>query len=92
MAKFKLQMKNISKEFPGVRALEGVNLELLEGEVHALLGINGAGKSTLIKILSGIYGKDSGNIYIDGRFPTVGAKYRGGGVPLLSNYKDHLPD
>ncbi len=50
-----LEMKGIGKTFPGVKALEGVNLTIREGQVHALLGENGAGKSTLIKILSGAY-------------------------------------
>lgn len=63
---FKLQMKDISKSFAGVHALRGVNLNVKRGEIHALLGENGAGKSTLMKILSGAYQKDSGEIYVDG--------------------------
>lgn len=62
-----LQMKNVCKEFPGVKALEDVQLELKEGEVHALLGENGAGKSTLIKVLGGIYSKDKGQIFVNGQ-------------------------
>ena len=61
-----LQMKNVSKCFPGVKALEDVKLEAFSGEVLALLGENGAGKSTLMKILSGVYKKDSGSIIIEG--------------------------
>ncbi len=48
-----LEVKGLTKEFPGVKALQGVDLEVLEGEVHCLLGPNGAGKSTLIKCVSG---------------------------------------
>jgi ribose transport system ATP-binding protein len=62
-----LEMKGIGKTFPGVRALEGVQLTVKEGEVHALLGENGAGKSTLIKILSGAYRKDEGQILFEGQ-------------------------
>ncbi len=61
-----LQMKNIHKSFPGVRALQGVDFTLRKGEVHALMGENGAGKSTLIKVLTGVYSKDEGDIFMDG--------------------------
>lgn len=62
-----LKMENITKTFPGVKALDKVNLEVKSGTVHALMGENGAGKSTLMKCLFGIYGKDSGTITLDGR-------------------------
>ena len=62
-----LQMKGISKRFPGVQALDRVDLEVYSGEVHALVGENGAGKSTLMKILAGIYSKDEGHILLDGQ-------------------------
>ena len=65
MAEF-LEMRGIVKKFPGVLALDHVNLTVKKGEVHALLGENGAGKSTLMKILSGAYQKDEGEIYFDG--------------------------
>ncbi len=61
-----LQMKNIHKSFPGVRALQGVDFTLRKGEIHALMGENGAGKSTLIKVLTGVYSKDEGDIFLDG--------------------------
>ena len=61
-----LEMDGIVKTFPGVRALDGVHLDLKAGEVHALLGENGAGKSTLIKVLGGIYKRDGGEIVING--------------------------
>ena len=53
-----LEMRGIVKNFPGVRALKGVNFSVAKGEIHALMGENGAGKSTLIKTLTGIYQKD----------------------------------
>ncbi|MBO5176638.1 MAG: sugar ABC transporter ATP-binding protein [Lachnospiraceae bacterium] len=59
-------MRNIHKSFPGVRALQGVDFTLCEGEIHALMGENGAGKSTLIKVLTGVYTKDEGDIFIKG--------------------------
>ncbi|SHK36343.1 monosaccharide ABC transporter ATP-binding protein, CUT2 family [Clostridium cavendishii DSM 21758] len=61
-----LEMKNISKSFPGVKALEDVSLKAYGGEVTALMGENGAGKSTLMKILSGVYQKDEGSVFIEG--------------------------
>ena len=76
MAKILLEMKNITKTFPGVKALDNVNLKVEEGEIHALVGENGAGKSTLMNVLSGIYpyGTYTGDIVYDGevcRFNTI---------------------
>lgn len=62
-----LTMKGIDKSFPGVHALNHVNLEVQKGEVHALMGENGAGKSTLMKVLTGIYSKDEGTIIYEGQ-------------------------
>ena len=62
-----LKMVGITKTFPGVKALDGVNLEVKRGTVHALMGENGAGKSTLMKCLFGMYVKDGGQIYLEGK-------------------------
>lgn len=67
MADSIVRMEHISKSFPGVKALDDVSFELRAGEVMALLGENGAGKSTLMKILSGIYTRDAGDIYLYGK-------------------------
>ena len=76
MAKILLEMKNITKTFPGVKALDNVNLQVEEGEIHALVGENGAGKSTLMNVLSGIYpyGTYEGDIIYNGevcKFNTI---------------------
>ena len=67
MGDFILEVRDVSKIFPGVRALDQVSLRIRKGEIHALVGENGAGKSTLMKILNGNYKKDAGSIYIDGK-------------------------
>ncbi len=69
MTKTILEMRNITKTFPGVKALQDVNLDVREGEIHAVVGENGAGKSTLMKVLSGVYphGDYSGEIFYDGQ-------------------------
>ncbi len=79
-----LRMEGISKAFPGVQALQNVDFEAAAGEVVALVGENGAGKSTLMKILSGVYRRDAGRIFLHGQEveisepaprPTVGHRY-----------------
>lgn len=69
-----LEMKQIDKIFPGVMALQHVDFSLKEGEIHALMGENGAGKSTLIKVLTGVYEKDGGQIFMDGHDGEVSIK------------------
>ena len=63
----RVELINISKSFGGIAALKNVTLQVMPGEIHALMGENGAGKSTLMKILSGACSKDSGQIFIDGQ-------------------------
>lgn len=67
MGEYVLEMNHISKSFPGVKALDDVNLKVRPGSVHALVGENGAGKSTLMKCLFGIYHKDAGDIILEGQ-------------------------
>lgn len=62
-----LELKNITKIFPGVRALDNVDFKVKEGEIHALMGENGAGKSTLIKIITGVYKQNEGEMYVNGK-------------------------
>ncbi len=83
-----VRVAGVTKSFGGVRALRGVDLEVLPGEVHALLGENGAGKSTLIKILSGVQSYDTGLIEIDGRPVVYGtpAEARAAGISVV--YQD----
>ena len=69
MEEYRLKIANMSKSFPGVKALDNVNLKVEKGEIHALVGENGAGKSTLMNVLSGIYpyGTYEGDIIYDGQ-------------------------
>jgi len=89
-----LAMRCISKSFPGVRALSDVSLELMRGEVLALVGENGAGKSTLIKVLGGAHPPDSGEIHLDGqrvRFPTPTVAQHAG-VSIIYQEFNLIPD
>jgi ABC-type sugar transport system ATPase subunit len=88
-----MQMSGISKSFAGVHALDGVDLELDVGEVHALCGENGAGKSTLMKILSGIYAIDAGEIRIDGQPRTFATPLdaQGAGIAIVTQELSVVP-
>lgn len=67
MSNYVLEVKNVGKTFPGVKALDNVSIQVKKGQVHALVGENGAGKSTLMKILNGNYTRDCGEILVDGK-------------------------
>jgi ribose transport system ATP-binding protein len=85
VSEYLLEMKKISKSFPGVKALTDVDFQLKAGEVHALLGENGAGKSTLIKVLGGIYIAEKGEIIIDGQHVDIQnvADARANGISII---------
>lgn len=89
-----LKMSGINKSFSGIKVLEGINLEVEAGEVHALLGENGAGKSTLIKILGGIYSKDGGKIEINGQQVTINnvEDARKNGISIIHQELMMIPD
>jgi putative multiple sugar transport system ATP-binding protein len=75
MSEYILNIENLTKEFPGVRALENVNLKIKKGEIHSICGENGAGKSTLMGCISGVYSRDSyeGKVFYKGRETNYGS-------------------
>ena len=83
-----VRLEGISKRFPGVRALSDVTLDVVPGEVHALLGENGAGKSTLIKILMGAIARDAGRILVDGEETEIRSPLRAQALGLAAVYQD----
>jgi len=83
-----LQMKNICKSFPGVKALQNVDFFLNKGEIHALMGENGAGKSTLIKVLTGVYEKDQGEITVEGKTAIIKSPQDAQNVGISTVYQE----
>ena len=83
-----LKMRGICKFFPGVRALDGVDFSLCSGEIHALMGENGAGKSTLIKVLTGVYPKDEGEITLDGKVVSIRSPQDAQNVGISTVYQE----
>ncbi len=89
-----LSLTGVSKEFPGVKALNNVHFDLNKGEVHAIVGENGAGKSTLMKILSGIYKKDAGDIVYQGNHVDVSSPHEAQklGISIIHQELNLMPD
>ena len=89
-----LRVSDVSKSFPGVKALDGVHLDLRHGEVHAVVGENGAGKSTLMKVLSGIDQPDSGDFFLDGDpyTPTSPRHAQELGISIIHQELNLMPD
>jgi len=85
-----LRAVSISKKFPGVLALDEVDFDVHPGEVHALLGENGAGKSTLIKIISGVYQEDSGELYVDGERVRIDSVRMAQTLGVTTIYQEHI--
>ena len=89
-----LQLRGIQKKFPGVHALKGVDFTLRAGEIHALLGENGAGKSTLIKVMTGVYARDGGDILLEGKpiFPSNTGDAQALGISTVYQEVNLLPN
>lgn len=89
-----LVMKGITKSFPGVKALQNVNFSLLAGEVHFLLGENGAGKSTLMKVLSGVYKEDAGEVWIQGELVDISSPKKAAfhGIGIIHQEMNLVPE
>ncbi|MCY7417594.1 MAG: sugar ABC transporter ATP-binding protein [Chloroflexi bacterium] len=88
-----IDLLEITKSFPGVRALDGVSFDVLPGEIHALVGKNGAGKSTLMHILTGLYAPDSGEIHVQGRHieHMTTALAKRSGIALVAQHANFVP-
>jgi len=83
-----LSMKGITKVFPGVKALSGVDFRLFKGEVHAIMGQNGAGKSTLVKVLTGVYERDSGEMLLEGKSIQAGSPLEAQRLGISTVYQE----
>src|ERR671937_2340556 len=83
-----LRVAGISKSFPGMLALQDVDFEVRPGEVHVLAGENGAGKSTLMKVITGVYRKDAGTIWLDGREGDISNPRQGLDLGLSMIYQE----
>lgn len=88
MSKIILKAEHISKKFGGINALKDVKLDVIKGEVHALVGANGAGKSTLIKIITGAYQLDEGSIYLDGKKVHINSTYDARALGISAVYQE----
>src|SRR3954470_12005827 len=88
-----LEMRGVSKSFPGVKALDSVDFAARAGEIHALMGENGAGKSTLIKVLTGAQRRDTGEILLEGRAidPRTPAEAQGLGISTVYQEVNLVP-
>jgi len=88
-----LKMTNITKEFPGVKAVDNVNFELLKGEIHCLVGMNGAGKSTFVKIICGAFSDYKGNIFVNGKKVSLIHPFQSTeiGISAIQQYRDLVP-
>ena len=89
-----LELKNISKSFPGVKALDNVNFSLKKGTVHVLCGENGAGKSTLMKIIDGIYQADDGELFLNGTKTVIKnpLQAKENGISMIFQELSYVPD
>ena len=89
-----LRTENVCKSFNGIQVLKNVNLEIKKGEIHALMGENGAGKSTIIKIITGVYKKDAGDIYVDGQHVEINSRQdaSGAGISVIYQELSLVPD
>lgn len=91
MQEYVVEMRNVSKAFPGVKALDGVHLRVKSGEIHALMGENGAGKSTLMKILNGLHQPDTGEIYFLGKRQKIDSPSKALSMGLAMIYQELNP-
>lgn len=91
MQEYVVEMRNVTKSFPGVKALNGVHLEVKPGEIHALMGENGAGKSTLMKILNGLYQPDTGEILFSGKSEKINNPSKALSLGLAMIYQELNP-
>ncbi len=85
-----LELKHIAKRFGSTQALDNVSLSLLPGEIHALLGENGAGKSTLIKIMTGVYQPDHGEVLLDGKPIRINSSVEAQGHGIAAIYQEPM--
>ena len=86
MSEYVVELKHITKRFPGVVALKDMSIGIRPGEIHGLIGENGAGKSTLIKVLTGVHTPEEGEIFVDGQKVVFKNPVQSENLPLYSGF------